>query len=131
VVLEGLVQLLLGGPNHVYHGGLLHTRLFYFDPLRKRPGLPPDVAALVDRVTPDGLSVQLVNLHPTEPREVILQAGAFGEHRFELVRQKEQSTTVDGKRLRVHLCPGARSRLDVGMTRFANRPSYAPPWHGE
>ena len=33
VVLEGLVQLMLGGPNHIYHGGLLaRAACFYFDP---------------------------------------------------------------------------------------------------
>lgn len=131
VVLEGLVQLMLGGPNHVYHGGLLHGRLFYFDPARKRPGLPPDVAALVDRVTPDGVSVQLVNLHAAESRVVIVQAGAFGEHRFTTVRQKDQSTDVNRKCFQVRLGPGAWGRLDVGMKRFVERPSYAAPWQGE
>ena len=129
VVLEGLVQLMLGAPNHVYHGGLLHCRLFYFDPQRQRPGLPPDVAALVDTVAPNRVSVQLVNLHPTESRQVILQAGAFGEHRFTSVRQQQEATRVDGKILRVCLSPGASGRLEIGMDRYVQRPSYARPWH--
>jgi len=128
IVLEGLVQLMLGGPNHVYHGGLLHCRLFYFDPVRRRPGLPADVAAMVERIAPDGLTVQLVNLHPTEPREIILQAGAFGEHRFTTVCQKGAVTQVNGAMFRVLLQPGTCGTLDVGMTRFVNRPSYAAPW---
>jgi hypothetical protein len=128
VILEGLVQLMLGAPNHVYHGGLLHCRLFYFDPQRRRPGVPPDVAALVDRVTADGVCVQLVNLHPTEAREVILQAGAFGEHRFTAIRQQHDSTDVNGKLVHVRLRPGARGRLEIGMVRYAQRPSYARPW---
>ena len=35
VVLEGLVQLTLGAPNHIYHGGLLHASVRYFDPVKK------------------------------------------------------------------------------------------------
>ncbi|MHB8974554.1 MAG: hypothetical protein ACYC3X_20505 [Pirellulaceae bacterium] len=124
IVLEGLVQLMLGGPNHVYHGGLLHCRLFYFDPVHQRPGLPADVAAMVERITPDGLTVQLVNLHPTEPREMILRAGAFGEHQFTTVCQKGVTTPVDRAVFRVVLQPGACGKLDVGMTRFVNQPSY-------
>ena len=128
VVLEALVQLMLGAPNHVYHGGLLHCRLFYFDPQRRRPGVPPDVAALVERVTADGVSVHLVNLHPTEAREVIVQAGAFGEHRFTSIRRQGDASTVDGKLFHVRLRPGAQGRLDIGMVRYAQQPSYARPW---
>ena len=47
VITEALVQLTLGAPQIIYNGGLLHCRLRYFDADRKRPGLPPDAAALV------------------------------------------------------------------------------------
>jgi hypothetical protein len=124
VLLEGLVQLMLGGPNHIYHGGLLNCRVFYFDPARKRPGLPPDVAALVDKVTPDSISVQLVNLHASEPREVVLQAGAFGEHEFTTAGHKKQRIQVGRNRVGVRLGPGAGGRLDLGMKRYVNAPSY-------
>lgn len=128
LVLEGLVQLMLGAPNHVYHGGLLHCRLFYFDPAGRRPGIPPDVAALVDNVTPDGVCVQLVNLGPSQPRDVILQAGAFGEHSFGAVRNGQDEVVVDRNRFRVHLRPGAMGRLEITMRRYANSPRYGPPW---
>ncbi|MCU0961812.1 MAG: hypothetical protein MUF48_17090 [Pirellulaceae bacterium] len=124
VVLEGLVQLMLGGPNHIYHGGLLHSRLLYFDPQRRRPGVPADVAALVDRVTPDGLSVQLVNLHSTQWRELIVQAGAFGEHDFSTVEHQSQSIEVNRNRIHVRLAPGACGRLDITMRRYVHAPSY-------
>ena len=130
VVLEGLVQLMLGSPNHIYHGGLLHCRLFYFDPVRRRPGLPPDIAALVDKISPEGVSVHLVNLHPSQSREVILRAGAFGEHEFTEVRHGDEITTVDREFFQVRLLPGAAGRLQITMNRFVNRPSYAFPWHG-
>ena len=47
---EALLQLTCGGPQIIYHGGLLHTRLRYFDAEQRRPGLPADVGALVDRI---------------------------------------------------------------------------------
>lgn len=131
VVLEGLVHLMLGSPNHIYHGGLLNCRVFYFDPAHNRPGVPRDVAALVDRITPDSISVTLVNLHSREARDVILQAGAFGEHEFAQVRSDSETVTVNGKNLQVRICAGAMGRLEIGMKRFVHQPSYAFPWHGE
>ncbi|MBI4664475.1 MAG: hypothetical protein HY735_37255 [Verrucomicrobia bacterium] len=128
VVLESLVQTMLGGPNHIYHGGLLHTRLRYFDPVRKRPGIPPDVAALVDQIKPDGCSVVLVNLHPSEARSVIVQAGAFGEHQFVNVRSPGRSVEVNRRFFEVQLRPGAVGRLELTMNRYVNPPSYALPW---
>jgi hypothetical protein len=102
--------------------------LFYYDPQRKRPGLPPDVAALVDKITPEGVSVHLVNLHPSQSREVILKAGAFGEHEFTDVRQGDETTRVERAFFHVRLRPGAVGRLQIGMKRFVNRPSYAFPF---
>jgi len=132
VVLEGLVQLTLGAPNHIYHGGLLHTSLRYFDPQQKRPGLPSDVAALVERLTPNGIRLKLVNLNPAESRTVVLQAGMFGEHQFTRVRQvvtyPYQFDEINSRRFAVELVPGAVGRLEIDMKRFANAPSYALPW---
>ena len=135
VVLEGLVQTMLGGPNHVYHGGLLQVSLRYFDPARRRPGVPPDVAVLVDRISQGGVSLRLVNLHPTQARDVIVQGGAFGEHQVTRVRQivhyPHQFHTVGAKCFQVRLGPGAGGRLEIDLARFANPPSYAFPWHGD
>jgi len=123
VVLEGLVQLMLGGPNHVYHGGLLHTRLFYFDAAAGRPGLPPDVAVLVSRADAGGVLLEAVNLHPGQSRELLVQAGSFGEHRFTTARLGHETTEVGGRHLHVHLAPGAFGRIELGMERFVNRPT--------
>lgn len=128
IVLEGLVQQMLGAPNHIYHGGLLHTRLRYFDPKARRPGVPPDVAALVDRIQPDSVSVQLVNLHPSEAREVILQAGMFGEHAFTIAELEEGKSDVNARTLTVRLRPGAAARLTLTMRRWVNQPTYDFPW---
>jgi len=127
VILEGLVQTMLGGPNHIYHGGLLHVRLRYHDARRRRPGVPRQVAALVDRLTAESTGVQLVNLHPTEDRELILQAGAFGEHQFTSVNAGRGLQPVNAKWLHVILKPGAVARLDLGMKLHVNPPGYALP----
>ena len=79
---EALIQLTCGGPQIIYHGGLLHVRLRYFDAAARRPGLPPDVGALVTELDADSVTVQLTNSSPLHERRVILQAGAFGEHHF-------------------------------------------------
>jgi len=39
---------MLGGPQPMYNEGLLDTTLRDFDPERRRPGLPPDVAVAVN-----------------------------------------------------------------------------------
>ena len=132
VVLEGLVQTMLGAPNHIYHGGLLHSSLRYFDPEAQRPGVPPDVAVLVERLTANGVRLQLVNLNPAEPRRVVLQAGTFGEHRFTRVRQvvhyPYQFDTIDAPTFEVTLVPGAVGRLEIDMQRYVNPPTYRLPW---
>jgi hypothetical protein len=128
VVLEGLVQLILGAPHHIYHGGLLHSRLWYFDPRRRRPGLPRDVAVLVDQIHPGSVSLHLVNLNPGQSRDVVLQAGAFGEHHFTTVKQVDhypyQFHTIGGRHFRVRLAPAAVGRLVIEMDRYRHAPSY-------
>jgi hypothetical protein len=152
VTTEALIQLTMGAPQLVYNGGLLHARVRYFDPARRRPGLPPDVAALVEKVEAERTVLLLINLSPFETREVIVQGGAFGEHQFttarferRIDREPEQpdfflrpepktapeTVTVNRKFFLVRLPPGNGIRLDLGTRRFANRPSYAFPWHGD
>ena len=135
VILEGLVQTMLGAPNHIYHGGLLHSSVRYFDPENKRPGIPSDITALVRNINPGGISVKLVNLHPSEVRKVIIQGGMFGEHHIKRVRQvihyPYQFDTIDHKYFQVELSPGTVAQLEIEMDRFINQPSYAFPWHGD
>jgi hypothetical protein len=132
VTTEALVQLMLGAPQILYNGALLHASVRYFDPARKRPGIPPDVAALVRKLGPDGATLELVNLSPLHHRDVIVQAGTFGEHSFTTAKYAapaERSVPVNHKHLEVSLAPGAGVVLEVGMKRFANQPTYAFPWH--
>lgn len=128
---EALIQLTLGGPQVIYHGGLLHVPLRYFDADARRPGLPIDVGALVSAVTGNTITVTLTNLSVLHARRFILQAGAFGEHDWttaHVVGGTETSpSTIDGRHLTVELLPGASLTLHLGIRRFAHRPSYAQP----
>ncbi len=133
VILEGLVQCMLGAPNHIYHGGLLHTSVRYFDPENKRPGIPKDVAALIKRITSKSITLQMVNLHPTEERIVLIQGGMFGEHQIQRVRQvidyPYQFYTIEEPYFEVKLGPGAVGQIELDIDRFKNKPSYRFPWH--
>src|SRR5690606_13404419 len=94
VTCEALVQTMLGAPMPFYHGGLLHGPVRYFDEERRRPGLPRDVGALVDSVDGAGVTLTLVNLAPDQGRTVIIQAGAFGEHRVDAVTDLDERVTI-------------------------------------
>ncbi len=128
---EALVQLTCGGPQVIYHGGLLHTRLRYFDADARRPGLPPDVGALVQALDADSVTVTLANASPLRERKLILQAGAFGEHTFtevtDLTAEGQTPAAVNGKHLTVVLPPGRSLDLRLGMRRYVNRPGYGQP----
>lgn len=128
---EALLQLTCGGPQIIYHGGLLHVRLRYFDAETRRPGLPPEVAALVHALDAESTTVTLTNTSPLHERRLVLQAGAFGEHAFTgvTVLDEEQSAahTLDGRYVQVVLPPSRSINLRLGMRRFAHQPSYAWP----
>ena len=130
-----LTQIMLGSPQYMYHGGMLRATVRYFDADRMRPGLPLDVAVLVDELRADGVGVQLVNTSRNESRRVIIQSGAFGEHTFTDVKTNtddgESKVSVNGKYFTVELPPSTSIRVDAGLNRFVNKPSYAFPWHGD
>ena len=136
VLTKGLTQVTMGAPQSIYNGGLLRATVRYYDRDDQRPGLPRDVAALVDHLAGDGVGVQLVNCNRNESRRLIVQAGAFGEHTFTDVStangegEAPTVTAVNGKYVAVDLPPASRIRLDAGLSRFSNNPSYAFPWHG-
>jgi hypothetical protein len=151
VLTEALVQLTLGAPQPIYNGGLLVCALRYFDAQRRRPGLPRDVAALVEGLDAQGVAVRLVNLSAFEERAVIVQAGGFGEHRCTAVRYTARTGAYPGpigsyaapdpqaewrtlaahdSHLEVHMPPACDITLDLQMERHVNDPSYALPWQG-
>jgi hypothetical protein len=122
-----LVQLMLGGLPPKHQGEILHVRVRYFDPVRRRPGLPDDVAALVESLTDGSTSLVLVNLNQSDSRDVIVQGGAYGEHACEAVSIEGQRIDVHDPRFRVRLAAGAGGRLAITMTRYAATPTLAQP----
>ena len=146
---EALIQLTLGAPQPIYNGGLLHARVCYFDAVQKRPGLPEDVGALVTELTADRTVLRLVNLNPVEDRELVIQAGAFGEHRFEdatfhsrtsewpgelggyagsytapPVTTESRKVDVRHRHLTVHLPAAQEITIDLTTRRYVNDPSH-------
>ena len=115
VTTEALIQIMLGAPQIQYNGGLLYASVRYFDPAARRPGIPPNVAALVRKVEPERLVVELYNLDLVDAREVIVQAGTFGEHNFTTVKTDAGETTeVNRKFVQVKMGPGAGVTLEMG-----------------
>jgi hypothetical protein len=125
---ETLTQLMLGGLPTGRDGYPLHCRLRYFDPTRRRAGIPEDVAALVEKLTADEVVVTLVNTSPVHPRTVIVQGGAYAEHEILDVQQGEVTTPVDHSHFKVQLGPGAGGQLTIRTRRYANQPTLAFPW---
>ena len=149
-MMKGLTQVTTGAPQNIYNGGLQRGSVRYFDVDRARPGLPPDVAALVSKLGPTETGLQLVNVSTMATRRLIVQAGVFGEHQFTEVKVLARTGTesvlnplgwlaeskaisesvvqVGGRHFVVELPPSTSVRIEAGVRRFANRPSYALPW---
>ena len=128
----------MGAPQPVYYGGLLTAQVRHFDARRERPGLPAGVAALVESVSDEGVELTLVNVG-AESAEVVVQAGAYGEHRFDAVETngdataeagdaRESDEPIEANAVRVRLPAGSRLSMEAEVERFANDPSYEFPW---
>ena len=123
-----LTQLMQGAMVPSRDGGLLHARLRYFDPERRRAGVPPDVAALVSELTDTTTAVTLVNVSATEARTVIVQGGAYGEHRFDAVAVNGRTQPLGAPTFSVRLEPGAGAKLTLTAKRYAAVPTSSLPW---
>lgn len=152
VTTEALIQLTLGAPQMPYNGGLLAAPIRHFDADARRPGLPHDVAALVDSVADDSVSLTVMNLNGETPRRLLIQAGSFGEHRFGALRysrrvsdypgtvgeyaappleRDEQTIRIDGPTVTIALPPGTQIHLTFDVERSVAPASYEFPWHRE
>ena len=103
---------------------------------------------MVETLEADRTVVRLVNLSPFEDRKVVIQAGAFGEHRFgeakyqvrrseypgdlggyggtysaPSLKTEERKVTVNAGRLEVDLPRWSELRLDLETERYVNEPS--------
>ena len=134
-VTGNLTRLMLGGLPTGRDGHSLHCRLRYFDADRRRAGLPRDVGALVERMDAENVSVSLVNLSPVHERTVVVQGGAYAEHRSELVSCAAQGVELPGgfdsqrgSAFVVRLAPGCGGMLRIRQRRYAHPPTFAFPW---
>jgi hypothetical protein len=109
----------------------LHARVRYFDPARRRSGLPEDVAALVEGFTADSVAVRLVNVNSVEAREVAVQAGAYGEHQIVSAPVGGKTVNVNGPVVKVRLAPGGGDRVELRVKRYAHEPTLRQPWDRE
>lgn len=109
----------------------LHARVRYFDPVKRRSGLPEDVAALVEGFTADSVAVRLVNVSSVEPRTVAVQAGAYGEHQIISATVGGKTVAVNGPVLMVKLAAGAGDRVELKVKRYANEATLRQPWDRE
>lgn len=125
---ESLIELMLGGVHPRHNGAPIHCRVRYFDPAKRRAGIPEGVAALVQRLSTDELTLTLVNTDQLHERDVILQAGGYGEHQFASATTAGKTVPVDARDLTVRLAPGAGAQLVLTMKRYANTPTLRFPW---
>jgi hypothetical protein len=126
-----LTQLMLGGLPTGRAGYPLHCWFRYFDPARRRAGIPEDVAALVETIAADEVALRLVNIGPVRERTVVVQGGAYAEHQIMTVttdRADGGAVPVEHSHFVVSLAPGAGCRLTVKLRRYANQPTFAFPW---
>jgi hypothetical protein len=132
VLPTGLAQMTMAAPYTCFNGGLLRGQVRYFDADRARPGLPLDVAALVETVTAESISLHLVNLSASETRKLIIQAGPYGEHSFTDVTvhggdTPRETFPANARHVAIELPPATTTSLDLGTDRFVNRPTYDFP----
>lgn len=110
-------------------GALRYARLRWFDPERRRAGIPPDVSALVEKLGEDETVVTLVNTNQVAARTVTVQGGAYAEHQILSAAVGEGAATpVNSSAFTLRLAPGAGARLTLKMKRYANTPTLSFPW---
>jgi hypothetical protein len=124
---DALVRLMLGALVPGREGGLLNARLRYFDPVRRRAGVPEDVAALVSKLEDRRTVVTLVNVG-NQSRTLIVRAGAYGEHRFESVQWNGRTERLEAREFTIRLAPGAGAVLTLNTRRYVNTPTVEFPW---
>ena len=104
------------------------AEVWHFDPEANRPGLSPDVGALVEKITSDTVGIHLVNVSQAEPRTVVVQTGAYGENRCLQVTCNRRTVDVNSHYFAVRLEAGCGGYLELKVDRFANRPRARLPW---
>lgn len=149
MVVDNLTRLTVGGLPIRRQGDMFYGQVRYFDGETGRTGLPPDVAALVSRIEKDWIEIEVINLNIFESRQLIIQGGAYGEHKLLTVDYQQLanpqpparmrnrrdaaapqiSHEINGNAFTVELAPGSGSKLKIKLERHANQPTYDFPWN--
>lgn len=110
-------------------GTLLFARLRHFDADRQRPGLPQDVAALVEGIDAGSTTLTLVNLNPAQARRLIIRGGGYGEHRIEAIRIGDRRIVAGSRDIAIRLEPGSGARITLDMRCHSQKPTLQwPDW---
>jgi hypothetical protein len=125
---DALVRLMFGALVPGREGSLLNARVRYFDPERRRAGIPEDVGALVSGLGDRRTVVTLVNTSASAARTVIVQGGGYAEHQFESVEWNGRTERLNARDFTVRLAPGSGATLTLAMRRFVNTPTVKFPW---
>jgi hypothetical protein len=128
VAFESLANLTLGAGNLYASGDVLRSQVRYFDPEHRRAGLAPDVAALVEKIENDSVTLTVVNTSAVQTRRLVVQTGAYGEHQALSVTAHDRTTPINAPYFELKLAPGAGGRLQVKMNRYVNDPTLSFPW---
>lgn len=128
VSVVSLVRLMGGGLHEARRSSPLYTRLRYFDADKRRAGVPEDVAALVEAMTDQTVTVSVVNLNPAERRSLVIQGGGYAEHQLVAVNVNGTRTPIDSSSFNVILEPGSGTTLEIEMNRYVNQPTMDFPW---
>jgi hypothetical protein len=128
---RALSELMMAGLDPGRGGGPLHARLRYFDPIRRRAGVPEDIAALVDQVGKNSVSVTLVNINQSRARELVVQCGAYAENEISLVSLNGAKVAVNGPSFHLRIEPGCGARLTLNHSLYSRQPTLHFPWDQE
>ena len=80
------------------------------------------------------MTITLVNTDPTELRDVVVQAGVFGEHQFVGVEIADsegtilQHDTCQSRWYGLVIAPLCGAVCTFRVARYQGAPSYATPW---
>jgi hypothetical protein len=80
-------------------------------------------------MTDSNAALTLVNTSPSSEHAVLVQTGAYAEHKCVSVRPVGgEPVAVNGSMFVVKLSPQSGQRFVVTMKRYANTPTLKRPW---
>jgi len=66
-------------------------------------------------------------LNKTTPRQIVVQGGAYAEHRIESVQAHGETFSVNSPSFTLKLAPGAGANLTLKMKRYTEKPTEVFP----